>query len=515
MSNNDSHCGRCNNPCPYRTHCVNSKCVCDEGFGDCDGNANNGCEAAFNTDKDNCGECGKKCELQNVKNAFCKDKSCDYNECLIEYTDADKDRTNGCETWSYFPKVYYYKNINLPISVKQLSNGNILLVAIIGDSIPMESIINVVSILDRNGEILFSRKIFNDDYLIFINDVEIDSNKKIILSGFARDKQRKYRGIIIHMSEALDIITAKLYESDGDIKINNMQIVEGSYYIDGSYNSNLFISEISPEKISSVYLSYNYSSFSGNFLYLKDDGLYITLFTYTMPTQYSFIAKLSNSLDNILYSKEITNGYSAQSIFRNKSGKLYIEFGGKGQDNTSFISIANITQNAFVLTNRKILSKDGKGIIPNFTNISDTYIDLLSFVIEKGSYVYNNLFIRLDQDINKVISKKLVSNLAFSSSIMCPIDYSGGSILVGVPSETDTNSSKIVIYSINSNGEISANCPQDIYSEYDIDIQTDNNVPMRDYTISLHPFILNENDINIYNSSIDGNVDKICSPPDN
>jgi hypothetical protein len=208
------------------------------------------------------------------------------------------------------------------------------------------------------------------------------------------------------MSEALDIITAKLYESDGDIKINNMQIVDGSYYIDGSYNSNLFISEISPEKVSSVYLSYNYSSFSGNFLYLKDDGLYITLFTYTMPTQYSFIAKLSNSLDNILYSKEITNGYSPQSIFRNKSGKLYIEFGGKGQDNTSFISIANITQNAFVLTNRKILSKDGKGIIPNFTNISDTYIDLLSFVIEKGSYVYNNLFIRFDQDINKVISKK-------------------------------------------------------------------------------------------------------------
>jgi hypothetical protein len=408
-----------------------------------------------------------------------------------------------------------FLNAFLPISIKQLSNGNILLVAIIGDSIPMESIINVVSILDRNGEILFSRKIFNDDYLIFISDVEIDSNKKIILSGFAKDKQGKYRGIIIHMSEALDIITAKLYESDGDVIINNMHIVDGSYYIAGSYNSYLFISEISPERINSVYLSYGFSSYSVDFLYLKNDGLYITLFTYTMPTQYSFIAKLSNSLDNILYSKEITNGYSAQSIFRNKSGKLYIEFGGKGQDNTSFISIANITQNAFVLTNRKILSKDGKGIIPNFTNISDTYIDLLSFVIEKGSYVYNNLFIRLDQDINKIISKKLVSNLAFSSSIMCPIDYSGGSILAGVPSETDTNSSKIVIYSINSNGEISANCPQDIYSEYDIDIQTDNNVPMRDYTISLHPFIINEADINIYSSSIDGNVDKICSPPDN
>jgi hypothetical protein len=183
LSNNDSHCGRCNNPCPYRTHCVNSKCVCDEGFGDCDGNANNGCEASINTDKDNCGECGKKCELQNVKNAFCKDKSCDYDECLIEYTDADKDRTNGCETWSYFPKVYTtVEEDNYLFFIYAFNNS--YFVSFIVQNSSTKEMKTIISKLDRNGDFIWSKSY---DGIIFVKNIHY-LNGYIYIFGEMRDK---------------------------------------------------------------------------------------------------------------------------------------------------------------------------------------------------------------------------------------------------------------------------------------------------------------------------------------
>ncbi|MBO4349976.1 MAG: choice-of-anchor L domain-containing protein [Proteobacteria bacterium] len=44
-SSNASHCGRCDQACGGNKICINSKCQCEPGYSDCDGNAANGCES--------------------------------------------------------------------------------------------------------------------------------------------------------------------------------------------------------------------------------------------------------------------------------------------------------------------------------------------------------------------------------------------------------------------------------------------------------------------------------------
>jgi hypothetical protein len=63
-----NNCGHCGNICPLRPQanaatCTNGLCgnSCNQGYGDCDGNVNNGCEANLNIDLNNCGSCGFPC----------------------------------------------------------------------------------------------------------------------------------------------------------------------------------------------------------------------------------------------------------------------------------------------------------------------------------------------------------------------------------------------------------------------------------------------------------------------
>lgn len=61
-----SNCGACANECPLRanaaTLCVDGMCRsrCQPEFGDCDGDASNGCESTLST-ASNCGACGRRC----------------------------------------------------------------------------------------------------------------------------------------------------------------------------------------------------------------------------------------------------------------------------------------------------------------------------------------------------------------------------------------------------------------------------------------------------------------------
>jgi hypothetical protein len=62
-----SSCGACGRMCnlPNSTPtCVSGQCgvaACSAGFGNCDSNASNGCETTLNTDRLNCGSCGRVC----------------------------------------------------------------------------------------------------------------------------------------------------------------------------------------------------------------------------------------------------------------------------------------------------------------------------------------------------------------------------------------------------------------------------------------------------------------------
>jgi hypothetical protein len=71
-----------------RVSCDGGECVCTGGFGDCDGDVDNGCETRLDQ-QNNCGACGAVC-----KNGSCAGGSC---ACADGFADCDGDRTNGCE----------------------------------------------------------------------------------------------------------------------------------------------------------------------------------------------------------------------------------------------------------------------------------------------------------------------------------------------------------------------------------------------------------------------------------
>jgi hypothetical protein len=61
------HCGACDRRCPARANaaptCTGGMCglACSEGFADCDGSADNGCEVDTRTSAAHCGACGMSC----------------------------------------------------------------------------------------------------------------------------------------------------------------------------------------------------------------------------------------------------------------------------------------------------------------------------------------------------------------------------------------------------------------------------------------------------------------------
>jgi len=96
------HCGACSNACvappEARTTCAAGDCgfACDSRQGDCDGDADNGCETPLDTLTD-CGSCGTACSRSNASET-CSTGSCRIASCSSGYANCDGADTNGCET---------------------------------------------------------------------------------------------------------------------------------------------------------------------------------------------------------------------------------------------------------------------------------------------------------------------------------------------------------------------------------------------------------------------------------
>ncbi len=97
-----AHCGACDNACPSRPNarpaCAGGTCAlsCEAGFGNCDGNAANGCEAAVSSDPRHCGTCGNLCPGGANARATCEGSRCGLR-CDPGFEDCDGDPSNGCE----------------------------------------------------------------------------------------------------------------------------------------------------------------------------------------------------------------------------------------------------------------------------------------------------------------------------------------------------------------------------------------------------------------------------------
>ena len=100
-TNDPANCGSCGNVCSSTngaSSCVNSQCVmdCNTGFGDCDGKDYTGCETNTGDDIYNCGSCGHFCPWPNGAMPICSASQCDFT-CYTGYGDCDADPLNGCE----------------------------------------------------------------------------------------------------------------------------------------------------------------------------------------------------------------------------------------------------------------------------------------------------------------------------------------------------------------------------------------------------------------------------------
>ncbi|MCC6645263.1 MAG: hypothetical protein IT374_06815, partial [Polyangiaceae bacterium] len=101
IASSTTNCGACGNACSNGQgvgSCNNGVCgiTCSLGFGDCDGNPQNGCETNLNTSAGNCGTCGKVCSSTNGT-ASCSAGSCQIG-CAIGWANCDGNVDNGCET---------------------------------------------------------------------------------------------------------------------------------------------------------------------------------------------------------------------------------------------------------------------------------------------------------------------------------------------------------------------------------------------------------------------------------
>ncbi len=97
-----NNCGTCGVACPGISNgtavCSNGTCdaVCISGFADCNGNLADGCEANLSSDLSNCGGCGLACPPVPNGIPACSSGSC-FAVCNSGYADCDANRSNGCE----------------------------------------------------------------------------------------------------------------------------------------------------------------------------------------------------------------------------------------------------------------------------------------------------------------------------------------------------------------------------------------------------------------------------------
>jgi len=97
------HCGMCDRACSSVAHgspaCTSGTCglACDPGFDDCDGAVTNGCEQALNTVM-HCGVCGLACPVRTNATPTCAGTTatCGF-ECRAGFGDCDSNAANGCE----------------------------------------------------------------------------------------------------------------------------------------------------------------------------------------------------------------------------------------------------------------------------------------------------------------------------------------------------------------------------------------------------------------------------------
>ncbi|MGC9044690.1 MAG: SBBP repeat-containing protein, partial [Myxococcota bacterium] len=91
--------GNCSLICGKNMHCENEKCVCNEGFSDCNGDLSDGCEADLMNETKNCGSCTMDCShpMLGVSEFECIKGICEIKRCEENRADCNGKENDGCE----------------------------------------------------------------------------------------------------------------------------------------------------------------------------------------------------------------------------------------------------------------------------------------------------------------------------------------------------------------------------------------------------------------------------------
>ena len=100
LASDPNNCGACGFKCEEGQRCSNGECLCPRGAQLCEtGTAPDVQAFCFYVDVDpkNCGACGRKCPAQEGATAACRDGRC-LVECPSGFADCDDNWRTGCET---------------------------------------------------------------------------------------------------------------------------------------------------------------------------------------------------------------------------------------------------------------------------------------------------------------------------------------------------------------------------------------------------------------------------------
>jgi hypothetical protein len=101
-TNSTTNCGACNNVCPTRanaaTVCASSTCTftCNTGFANCNNNAGDGCEVNTTNDNANCGACNAACPSRPNAANTCSGSACRLT-CNAGFGNCNSNEVDGCE----------------------------------------------------------------------------------------------------------------------------------------------------------------------------------------------------------------------------------------------------------------------------------------------------------------------------------------------------------------------------------------------------------------------------------
>ena len=98
-----ANCGACGTVCPTGPHATATSCTagrcgvtCAVGYADCDRHGSTGCEVDVLTSATNCGACGTTCPMTANGTPMCAAGTCGV-QCNDGFGDCDGAAANGCE----------------------------------------------------------------------------------------------------------------------------------------------------------------------------------------------------------------------------------------------------------------------------------------------------------------------------------------------------------------------------------------------------------------------------------